>query len=262
MGKIRLNIGKIKVLFRLTLKKPAQASNPSLTISDANTSLSDSSQILPSIHGTIQNNNNNFDPRCATSLLPKACLTTSQTSPTLTSNPLSSSAMPLSNISKEIITITDTCTPTTTSKELLAELPSPNPISLCSHVPQCVLRNSFPPPQQQNSPPPKPQNIGILPLETLSYQQYWDLISTHECEECEPGMLFHKYVEKVKYDDPEANGEVIRTALYACPNNPKATILVEKENKSELKKLEFNCCVCGKSFSSLEILEFHKRRNH
>ena len=84
----------------------------------------------------------------------------------------------------------------------------------------------------------------------------------HECEECEPGMLFHNYVGKVEYFDPEANSDTIKTALYTCPNHPKANIVIESVNDIELKKKEFGCSVCHQFFSNSQNLEFHKKRTH
>ena len=96
----------------------------------------------------------------------------------------------------------------------------------------------------------------------MSYQQYWDLALNHECEECEQGMLFYNYVEKVEYFDPEPPGDVIKTALYTCPNHSKAIIVIEEEKINEVTKKEVECNICRKGFSSLQNLEFHKRRTH
>ena len=210
---------------------------------------------------TFQNNNSISQPSSTISLLSSNnCFSTSELSSTLIKSTLSSSSL--------LPSATSTCK----AQEIttISESAAVNPTSFCSHVPQCKLRNSFSPPQcdplRKFCPPTKPKppkNIRIFPIERLSYQKYWDLASTHECEECEPGMLFHNYIEKVEYDDPEASGMVIRTALYTCPNHPKATgIEVEKETITELKKQDFECSVCGNSFSSLQNSEFHKRRTH
>ena len=87
---------------------------------------------------------------------------------------------------------------------------------------------------------------------------------SHKCEECDEGMLYYNYTERVEYDDPGPSRGVTGTYLSACPNSPRACISFnsggEGEHHSErYKKRNFKCDVCSKKFESLC---FHINRNH
>ena len=147
--------------------------------------------------------------------------------------------------------------------------------STCLHIPQCKMRNPNPPPpfapitfEQLYYPPKPPAKIKILPSQRLSYTQFCHLEQvSHKCEECEEGMLFHTYSERVEYDDPGPCGGVSATYLRACPNSPNAQISFsshcEVDQKSyRFKKLCVKYDVCGKIFDKLGHLSFHMNRKH
>ena len=163
----------------------------------------------------------------------------------------------------------------TSSDASTSSVPLSNISSTCLHIPQCKMRNPNPPPpfapitfEQFYYPPKPPAKIKILPSQRLSYTQFCHLEQvSHKCEECEEGMLFHTYSERVEYDDPGPCGGVSATYLRACPNSPNAQISFsshcEVDQKSyRFKKLCVKCDVCGKIFDKLGHLSFHMNRKH
>ena len=145
----------------------------------------------------------------------------------------------------------------------------------CLHSPQCTLRHP-------NTPPPfapitfeqfyhhekPPKQIFLLPCRRLSFIEFRELESKgeHECEECEPGMLFNEYTERVEYCNPGPCGGTMAQYLRACPNSPRATISVtglEIETKiKNIKTQYFRCEICAKVFEKFGTLSFHTSRMH
>lgn len=250
---------KIRKLESMISEQPIISYNTSPTTTEANTSL--------------ENNNNISKKRSTTSL--SSSSTTSQTSLTVIQNStlMSSKSTPsqvsLSRSENSTINLQTSFSSSLRPPSKCSLVPplTENTAPLCLHSPQCLLRHPDPPtppaPIQQISPKPKPPtNIRMFPVELLTYKQYWDLNLSHECDECEPGMLFYNYVEKVEYQDPCSSGDVIKAYLYTCPNHPKATVVVEKVFDEKPNEKSYECDTCRQPFSSLENLEFHKKRNH
>ena len=89
----------------------------------------------------------------------------------------------------------------------------------------------------------------------------------HKCEECDEGMLYHNYTERVEYNDPGPSGGVSGVYLRACPNSPRACVSFNSSGEGEFrsgkyKKMNFKCDVCSKKFESIGHLCFNMNRNH
>ena len=137
------------------------------------------------------------------------------------------------------------------------------PSNTCPHSPQCTLRDPNPRPpfapitfEQFYHPEKPPRQISLLPSRKLSFSEFCELDfkGDHQCEECEPGMLFDNYTERVEYTNPSPSGGTMAQYLRACPNSPRASIYVTAiEIETKLKKFKtqsFQCEICDKVFEN------------
>ena len=158
---------------------------------------------------------------------------------------------------------------------LACNTPALNNIIKCPHSPQCTLRDPNPPPpfapitfEQYYHPEKPPKQISLLPSTRLSFSEFCELDRKggHQCEECEPGMLFYNYTERVEYVNPGPCGGTMAQYLRACPNSPRTTISVSAfEIETRLKKiktLSFRCEICDKAFEKKGAFSFHMNRIH
>ena len=159
----------------------------------------------------------------------------------------------------------NTIVPNSNSLDSLASI-------MCSHVPQCILRDPNPPPpfapltsNEFYNPPIPPPNICLLPDEVQSYQIFLSLKNDHSCEECTAGALYNNYHEMVHYPDPGPCGGTSGSPVMSCPNNPNTSIriLANKDPaSSKFKKRTFRCDICSDRLLSLSNLIFHRNRKH
>ena len=99
----------------------------------------------------------------------------------------------------------------------------------CTHSSGCFIRQPktppyFPSPKCSYNPPPS--NIRLLPFSVSTYQDFRNLHSSHECEECTVGSLFHNYHEIVQYPDPGPCGGTSGSRVKSCSNNQNSKITI------------------------------------
>jgi hypothetical protein len=140
----------------------------------------------------------------------------------------------------------------------------------CNHTPQCILRDSNPPPpfapitaHEFYSPPDPPSFIKLLPSEVQTYQEFKNLNSSHKCEECVEGGLFSNFHQMVHYPEPGPGGGTSGQQVKSCPNHPNAKIrIIEVKDAKKSRKKKFSCDTCNDRFSDSMHLTFHRNRKH
>ena len=107
---------------------------------------------------------------------------------------------------------------------------------------------------------PPPTNIRLLPYGLNTYHDFRNLHSTHQCEECVVGSLFHNYYEIEQYPDPGQCEETSGSQVKSFPNHQHSMVAITKsrseENKRKWRK-NIKCNICDDVFSNKANLAFH-----